>query len=64
MLAMLNLVVTDSSSIIGGAQKKVADQFDVGEEVAVLGTSLFLVVGSCCIHTSAHYVARRAHSQL
>ncbi|OJI79335.1 hypothetical protein ASPTUDRAFT_179517 [Aspergillus tubingensis CBS 134.48] len=43
MLAMFNLVVTISSSIFGSAQAKVADQFGVNEEVAVLGTSLFLV---------------------
>ncbi len=59
MLAMLNLAVTVSSSIFGSAQKKVADQFDVGEEVAVLGTSLFLVVGACSIHPFSRSLHRR-----
>lgn len=44
MLALFNLVVTISSSIFGSAQKTVAKEFGVGDEVTVLGTSLFLVV--------------------
>jgi hypothetical protein len=44
MLAMFNLVVTISSSIFGSAQKVVAEEFGVSDEVTVLGTSLFLVV--------------------
>lgn len=44
MLAMFNLVVTISSSIFGSAQKIVAEEFGVSDEVTVLGTSLFLVV--------------------
>ncbi|KAK4863023.1 hypothetical protein LT330_010605 [Penicillium expansum] len=43
MLAIFNLVVTISSSIFGTAQKKVAEEFGVSDEVTVLGTSLFLV---------------------
>lgn len=44
MLALFNLVVTISSSIFGSAQQKIMAEFEVGEEVTILGTSLFLVV--------------------
>lgn len=44
MLAMFNLVVAIASSIFGSAQTKVAEEFQVSEEVTVLGTSLYLVV--------------------
>ncbi|CAK49096.1 uncharacterized protein An10g00050 [Aspergillus niger] len=41
--ALFNLVVTISSSIFASAEDKVATEFAVGQEVTVLGTSLFLV---------------------
>ena len=44
ILALFNLVVTISSSIFASAEDKVATEFAVGQEVTVLGTSLFLVV--------------------
>lgn len=44
ILALFNLVVTISSSIFSSAEDKVATEFAVGQEVTVLGTSLFLVV--------------------
>lgn len=58
MLAMFNLVVTISSSVFGSAQAKVADQFGVNEEVAVLGTSLFLVVGVHYIYSQNTHEAK------
>ncbi|GLA25437.1 hypothetical protein AnigIFM63326_002138 [Aspergillus niger] len=43
ILALFNLVVTISSSIFASAEDKVATEFAVGQEVIVLGTSVFLV---------------------
>ena len=42
-LSFLNATTTFSSSIFSTATKQTAEQFQVGEEVMVLGTSLYLL---------------------
>ncbi|PVH75706.1 polyamine transporter 4 [Cadophora sp. DSE1049] len=43
ILAGCNLVVTIASSIFGSAQKDLAREFRISEEVTILGTSLYLI---------------------
>lgn len=44
MLSLFNLVVTISSSIFSGAQESIIQEYGANNEIAILGTSLFLVV--------------------
>ena len=49
VLALFNLIGTVTSSIFGTAQENVMREFGVSHLVAVLGTTLYMVV---CIRTS------------
>jgi hypothetical protein len=44
VLALFNLIGTVTSSIFGPGQKEIMAELGVSQEVAVLGTTLFLVV--------------------
>lgn len=44
ILSVFNLIGTISSSIMGPAQKRVAEQFGASHEVAILCTTLFMGV--------------------
>lgn len=44
MLAYFNLIATSMSSIFGSGQKQVVKELGVSMEVAILGTTLFLIV--------------------
>lgn len=45
-LAITNLIVAIASSIFGSGSTLIAEEFHVGHEVTVLGTSLFLIVSA------------------
>lgn len=52
VVAVLNLIGTIASSIFGTGSKEFMQTFNISQEVAVLGTTLFLVVGSrLLVHT-------------
>ena len=56
ILSLFNVIGTIASSVMGPAQSEVAQYFNVSDEVAVLCTTLFLVVS---LHNATYHKYRK-----